>query len=547
MAKEKDLETAAITRVNDDGIVDTERDATELMDKKLTPATIKLLLGQTDENSSKYQTLKQKYLNEVVGTEKRKVIHLKDKNNSWEEQKNKSKFIDYSYRVDKEIPLFARLNNQKINQAANKKTDLKPKQSLKNNEMLAMPLDQIIIKEPINRPKKSIQKTPSETTNLIKPPLKDSEIINEKLNSFADWNGLNADKVVTKLGSSQLQENDSKTIIYRSETEEITTIRRDLRPILAKQISQIKRNGLSVVDFVIDPTDKIEIETGDEEILVRLIKQNEVEIDLNDFVSKDIAQPKPKPVKIIRTAEDPLSFEERLILRLENKARSYKLSANEQEQLEDLKAKLAFKANQKNKEQELTSVEEKNKKTKDTDTIMSAGNDQEQLENDDLYKKTNYNHRYDEHKRPNIDQRLAFQHKMLNYLLEVRQQYEQGYNRQISQELADFNRAINLSRAIKTNTDKLNATILQNRDESIALLRKHVILLNQKQYAEIKLLDKQVLKFKNTKGNMEEFIKRQKEFQRLLRIREEVKENRQALIESLRIQAQLMQEARSKK
>jgi len=50
-----------------------------------------------------------------------------------------------------------------------------------------------------------------------------------------------------------------------------------------------------------------------------------------------------------------------------------------------------------------------------------------------------------------------------------------------------------------------------------------------------------------TKGNLEEFIKRQKEFRRLLRIRDEVKENRQVLIESLRVQAKLMQDARSRK
>ncbi|GAA6238389.1 MAG: hypothetical protein SPLM_05090 [Spiroplasma phoeniceum] len=37
------------------------------------------------------------------------------------------------------------------------------------------------------------------------------------------------------------------------------------------------------------------------------------------------------------------------------------------------------------------------------------------------------------------------------------------------------------------------------------------MLLNQKQYAEIKLINKQVLKYKDTKGNLEEFIKHQKE------------------------------------
>ncbi len=41
------------------------------MDKKITPATIKILLGQLYENSTEYQALKQKYINEVVGNKKK--------------------------------------------------------------------------------------------------------------------------------------------------------------------------------------------------------------------------------------------------------------------------------------------------------------------------------------------------------------------------------------------------------------------------------------------------------------------------------------------
>ncbi len=249
-----------------------------------------------------------------------------------------------------------------------------------------------------------------------------------------------------------------KTIIRRTETEEVTTIRRDLRPILAHQISQIKQNGLSVVYFVVDSDDKIEIEKWDEEILVRLIKQNQIEINLNEFAARDIVPPKPKPVKIIRTAEDPLSMEERLILRLENKARFYKLNVEEQTQLEHLKETFAFKTKQKKNKKESPALKAKNKKG-ETST-MDFANEQAELLSEDRYKKTNYNHQYDEKKRPNIDQRLVYEQKMLQYLLEVRQQYEQCYNRQISQELADFNRAINLSRTIKTNDDRLNAAIL---------------------------------------------------------------------------------------
>ncbi|KAF0851448.1 MAG: hypothetical protein EIB84_01280 [Spiroplasma poulsonii] len=545
MAKEKDTDTVVVTRADYGSIIDSERDATELMDKKLTPATIKILLRQLDENSPEYQALKQKYLTEVVGTKQKGVIRLKDKDNAWEEQKNKSKFIDYSYRVDKEIPVFARLNNHKAKQAASKKSAAKVKPPVQEDILISTPLNQPRTNKTMNGTKKSAKNAPLKTTNLIKPPLKDSELINDEFNTFSNWNSLDVDRVKTKLGSTGSEPDETRTIIRRNETEEITTIRRDLRPILAQQISQIKRNGLSVVDFVVDSDDKIEIEKGDEEILVRLIKQNQVEINLNEFAARDIVPPKPTPVKIIRTAEDPLSMEERLILRLENKARFYKLNAEEQTQLEHLKATFVLKTKQKNNKKETAAQKAKNKKGQDA--TMAFANEQAELENEDCYKTTNYNHQYDEKKRPNVDQRLVYEQKMLQYLLEVRQQYEQGYNRQISQELADFNRAINLSRTIKTKDEKLNEEILQNRNKSIALLRKHVMLLNQKQYAEIKLLDKQVLKYKNTKGNIEEFIKRQKEFQRLLRIREEVKENRQALIESLRVQAQLMQEAHDKK
>ncbi|UZQ30040.1 MAG: hypothetical protein OHM56_00235 [Spiroplasma phoeniceum] len=76
-----------------------------------------------------------------------------------------------------------------------------------------------------------------------------------------------------------------------------------------------------------------------------------------------------------------------------------------------------------------------------------------------IFTKKNYNHRYDETKRPNIEERLVYDQKMMEYLFEVRRQYEQGYNRQIYQELAYFNRAINLSRAIKNNDEELNDAI----------------------------------------------------------------------------------------
>lgn len=283
-----------------------------------------------------------------------------------------------------------------------------------------------------------------------------------------------------------------------------------MRPILAQQISQIKRNGLSVVDFVVDPDDKIEIEKGDEEILVRLIKQNQVEINLNEFAARDIVPSKPTPVKIIRTAEDPLSMEKRLILRLENKARFYKLNEEEQTQLEHLKATFVLKTKHKNNNKETVVQKTKNKKRQDSTTNFA--NEQAEIENEDRYKTTNYNHQYDEKKRPNVDQRLVYEQKMHQYLLEVRQQYEQGYYRQISQELADFNRATNLSRTIKTKDKKLNEEILQNRNKSIALLRKHVMLLNQKQYAEIKLLDKQVLKYKTRKEVLKNLLNAKKNF-----------------------------------
>ncbi|AHF57665.1 hypothetical protein [Spiroplasma eriocheiris] len=164
-----------------------------------------------------------------------------------------------------------------------------------------------------------------------------------------------------------------------------------------------------------------------------------------------------------------------------------------------------------------------------------------------VIKKANYNHQFDETKKPNLDQRLAYEQRMTQYLMNVKMQYEQGYNRQLSQELADFNRAINLSKAIKTTDAELQERILANRDESTAILRRHVMLLNQKQHIEIRLLNKQLLKNKTTKANIEDFIKKQKEFQDLLRIREEIKENRDLLIASLRTQAKLTQEARAKK
>lgn len=51
MAKEKDSDTVVITRVDYANIADSELDVIELTDKKLTSATIKILLRQLDENS----------------------------------------------------------------------------------------------------------------------------------------------------------------------------------------------------------------------------------------------------------------------------------------------------------------------------------------------------------------------------------------------------------------------------------------------------------------------------------------------------------------
>lgn len=105
-----------------------------------------------------------------------------------------------------------------------------------------------------------------------------------------------------------------------------------------------------MVDFVINPEEKIEIEKNDEEILVRLIMQKKSELTPGEFLPKAPAPPKPTPVKIIRSETDDLSIEERVILRLETKGKFQKLTPEEQEQLNSLRQQLAGKNNRSKKQ-----------------------------------------------------------------------------------------------------------------------------------------------------------------------------------------------------
>ncbi|AHF60950.1 hypothetical protein P344_03080 [Spiroplasma mirum ATCC 29335] len=569
MAKDKMNEESIVTsRVSYGNIINPDRNTDELLEKKITPATIKVLLGQMDKDSEEYKALLKQYQQEVGSVKKPGVIRLNDKSH-WEKARNKSQFINRYYRelTEKSKPPAATsvvepaITKPAGQKAAKSKPAPKTKSpaSKDSTAKISTSKKAVVKKATTPQPKvktpKAVRPTALEKTtakpiankkpvNLIKPPIDDNEILKPG-DVYSSWSSLDTSSFKNKLNSNVALSNElvKKPIIRRHELEETTEIKRELRPVFSEQITQIKRNGLSVVDFVINPEEKIEIEKNDEEILVRLITQKKSELAPGEFLPKAPAPPKPTPVKIIRSETDDLSIEERVILRLETKGKFQKLTSEEQEQLNSLRQQMAVKNNRSKKQFE---------KITGDDQILSPPVDEEWEHEQaqiakDRYKKANYNHQFDEAKKPNLDQRLAYEQRMTQYLMNVKMQYEQGYNRQLSQELADFNRAINLSKAIKTTDTELQERILANRDESTAILRRHVMLLNQKQHIEIRLLNKQLLKNKTTKANIEDFIKKQKEFQDLLRIREEIKENRDLLITSLRTQAKLTQEARAKK
>ncbi|AGM25110.1 hypothetical protein [Spiroplasma chrysopicola] len=521
MAKEKNSNQLLTENINYGNIIDPNRDPGELVDKKLTPTTIKALLGKLDKNSQEFKTLQKRYHDEVAGTKKPGVIRLNNASH-WEKARTKSQFINRDYQNDYKEKTEAKLGLLVKKPGKNLKTI----STVSANETIKLLEKTAKVKENLNPKPVKIKsvvkpKTDKKTleTNLIKPPVQAEKDLNTELarqgkqEVNSNYNEMWKTNFTSKNKGEVKKENDE--------------IQRQYRPVLATQLSQIKRNGLSIVDFIIEPDDKIEIEKKEDEILVHLIKDHKIEIEFDEFFAKPEVIEKPTPVKVIRKEQKRLTLEEHMLKRLESKAKVDQLELLELQQLKNLRQILGIKEGDFETQREMT---------RSLQTELIAEISEMELPDAEIYKQTDYNYVFDAEKRPNVtkNKKETFEQQILNYLLTVQEQYEQGYNRQISQELADFNQAINQTKSLLFNSD-----IIENHKRANTLLRLYVKLLNRKQQLELLILNRHLLKNTEFRADMEGFVRSQKEFQKLLILQETIKDTRQQLIELLREQTQL--------
>ncbi|AGM26170.1 hypothetical protein SSYRP_v1c05800 [Spiroplasma syrphidicola EA-1] len=521
MAKEKNSNQLLTENINYGNIIDPNRDPAELVDKKLTPGTIKALLGKLDKNSQEFKTLQKKYHDEVAGTKKPGVIRLNNASH-WEKARTKSQFINRDYQNDYKEKTETKLALLAKKPAKNAKTV----STVSANETIKLLEKTAKVKENLN-PKpvklKAVAKPKKEkktgAANLIKPPVHNEKEVTVEL--AKQWNQEVVGSYSEGRGTNFTNKNKGQT------KQENNEIQRQYRPVLATQLSQIKRNGLSIVDFIIEPDDKIEIEKKDDEILVHLVKDHKIEIEFDEFFAKPEVIEKPTPVKVIRKEQKRLTLEEHMLKRLESKAKVDKLELLELQQLKNLRHILGIKEGDFETQREMT---------RSLQTELIAEISEMELPDAEVYKQTDYNYVFDAEKRPNVvkNKKETFEQQILNYLLTVQEQYDQGYNRQISQELADFNQAIN-----QTKSMLFNADIIENHKRANNLLRLYVKLLNRKQQLELLILNRHLLKNTEVKADIEGFVRSKKEFQKLLILQETIKDTRQQLIELLQEQTKL--------
>lgn len=94
-----------------------------------------------------------------------------------------------------------RLKNHKAKQAVSNKVGLKSKPFLPQYSLVMSLSEEITtIAKQTSMPKKmSVKNANSKTKNLMKPPSKDSEHINDQFSTFSTWNHFDANQVKNKL------------------------------------------------------------------------------------------------------------------------------------------------------------------------------------------------------------------------------------------------------------------------------------------------------------------------------------------------------------
>lgn len=238
-------------------IMDPDRDINKLLENQVTPSTIKILMGQFNKTSPEYKRLEEEYRNFLLQKNTRPgVIRSEDykKNNKWEEKKAKSYFISTSYRVEKKTPL-----------------DISKEQKQRKNKTDIYYLEYDPYKE-----------------------IYEEQI--EEIDQDLDWEQ-QQDQPDKSLKNKTKEKN------YRTIGEEVIEIVRSNQPIITQQINELKRYGLSVVDFAVEPDEKINIIKEEDELTIELIKNplDDDQIDRTKFVSNErMSIEKPVTVKLVR-------------------------------------------------------------------------------------------------------------------------------------------------------------------------------------------------------------------------------------------------------
>lgn len=233
-------------------ILDPNRDINKLLENQVNPSTIKILMGQFNKNSSEYKKLEKEYRNFLLQKNTRPGVIRSDdykKNNEWEQKKAKSYFISTSYRVEKKTPLD--IMNEK-------------KKRKNKDDIYGLGYDSY----------KEIYEEHPEDLNL------------EQQQDQSD-----------KQFKTKIKEKK-----YRATSEEMNEILKSNQPIFTQQINELKKYGLSVVDFAVESDEKINI-IKEDELTIELIKNpvDDDQIDRTKFVSNE-KKPieKPVTVKLVR-------------------------------------------------------------------------------------------------------------------------------------------------------------------------------------------------------------------------------------------------------
>ncbi|WP_342252295.1 hypothetical protein [Spiroplasma endosymbiont of Amphibalanus improvisus] len=559
MAIKKDSQKQNDKKINYGHIIDSNRDINDLYISKLTPQTIKMLYGSMHLRDDDYKKLTQYYSDEQEknnlkrgGIKKNDVIYKG--NRTWEQVRARSAYIDPKlYKVEKTEEFEGVIDTvENIYKKREKELNSMKHQEIKvegsSIENQELKFNKENKKDKILKIAQQKLKRNSELTQIIENKL---QTMQENENRFdlhqshgsggydnvSINNTINLDEEI--LDSQKIiKKNISPKKVYRKHEDEEVNIMPDRRPVLSQQVQKLKEQNLSLVDFNILPDEILEVEETQNTILIRLIQNINKEVSYREFAAPAPRPEKPKEFEIIRKTN--YKYEDSDLLEIKKDIKNIDklvgvLPASDIHRLNEINEEIQRK---KNKRKNNTNDGEGIKFNWNYTPSKNAKVSMEK------YKNTNYNYRFDTNKKPTLRENKTYEKQMIYYLEQVKKQHDSGYNRQVSIELKNFNNIINSMSNVKANTEELNLKMDSNRKHAIVYLKKHIELNEHKEELELKLLKKQLVN-KGKIANLEKFMKSLPEFQKILGIRDHIKDNRTLLINCLQKLISLTEEIKS--